>query len=330
MSTQFGYTMMTEQAGPTQLVDDVVAAESVGFDFAVCSDHYFPWLDAQGHAPYAWSVLGAAAYATERIGLMSYVTCPTTRYHPVVVAQKAATVQLLADGRFALGLGSGENLNEHVAGRGWPSVRTRQDKLAEAIAIIRSLHSGATVTVHGRHFDVDNARLWDLPESGGVPIGAAVSGDWGIAAFGPLADHMIATEPRPELVDSWNLHPRTTRIGDDARAIGQIPICWDRDRDDAIARAHEQFRWFGLGWPVNSELPSPRAFGSATRSVTPDDIAQSVACGPDLDRIVESVSAYWKAGFTDIALVQIGGRNQQQFLNEVAPALLGKLRSAAP
>lgn len=136
---QIGYTMMGEQSGPRQLVDDVVRAEQVGFDFSVASDHYFPWLDEQGHSPYVWSVLGAAAQATSRIPLMTYVTCPTMRYHPAVVAQKAATVQLLSQGRFRLGLGAGENLNEHVTGGGWPPVSVRHEMLEEAVEIIRAL-----------------------------------------------------------------------------------------------------------------------------------------------------------------------------------------------
>ena len=139
---RIGYTLMTEQSGPKDLVRWAVGAEEAGFDFAVMSDHYSPWLSAQGHAPYAWSVLGAVAHATERVDLMTYVTCPTTRYHPAVVAQKAATLQILADGRFTLGLGSGENLNEHVVGQGWPAVATRQDMLEEAIEVIRALHTG--------------------------------------------------------------------------------------------------------------------------------------------------------------------------------------------
>ncbi len=161
---QIGYTMMTEQAGPRDLVDHVVAAERAGFDFSVTSDHYFPWLDEQGHAPYAWSVLGAAAQATSRIPLMTYVTCPTVRYHPAVVAQKAATVQLLSEGRFRLGLGSGENLNEHVVGAGWPAAHVRLEMLEEAVEIIRALFAGGDVSHHGTHYDVENARLWDLPE----------------------------------------------------------------------------------------------------------------------------------------------------------------------
>ena len=150
--TLIGYTMMCEQAGPKQLVRDVALAEQAGFDFAVISDHYFPWLDSQGHSPYAWSVLGAAAQATDHIPLMTYVTCPIRRYHPAVVAQKAATMQLLSDGRFTLGLGAGENLNEHIVGGQWPIAGVRHEMLEEAVEIIRALWAG-------RHGDVSRQAL---------------------------------------------------------------------------------------------------------------------------------------------------------------------------
>src|SRR6185436_6704679 len=192
--TRFGYTLMTEQSGPKELVDYAVSAERVGFDFEVSSDHYFPWLSSQGHAPYAWSVLGAVAHATERVELFTYVTCPTIRYHPAIVAQQAATLQILADGRFTLGVGSGENLNEHVVGKRWPTVQRRQDMLAEAITIIRELWTGEMVDFKGEYFEVDSARLWDIPDVA-VAIAAAVSGDKSIDTFAPLADHLIAVEP---------------------------------------------------------------------------------------------------------------------------------------
>src|SRR5436309_13571095 len=162
--TAFGYTMMTEQSRPDQLVRDLQMAEQAGFDFSVTSDHYQPWLDAQGHSGYAWSILGAAAQATERIGLMTYVTCPTIRYHPAIVAQKAATLQILSGGRFRLGLGSGENLNEHIVGKRWPSVGIRHQMLREAVDIIGALFDasdGATVNYRGDYFDVEQATLWD-------------------------------------------------------------------------------------------------------------------------------------------------------------------------
>ncbi len=327
--TQFGYTLMTEQSGPRELVRYAVGAEEAGFDFEVSSDHFSPWLAEQGHAPHAWTVLGAVAHATERVGLMTYVTCPTMRYHPAIVAQKAATLQLLAEGRFTLGLGSGENLNEHVVGEGWPAVAQRLEMLEEAIEIIRALHTGKVTDFKGEYFDVASAHLWDVPEEG-VPIGVAVAGERGIGTFGPVADHLVAVEPRADLVETWNATEGCTTIGRDGRAIGQIPICWGPDEAAATAVAHEQFRWFAGGWKVNADLPTPAGFAGATQFVREEDVAQNIPCGPDLDKIVESVSAFWEAGFTDIAMVQVGDDSQEQFLAEAAGPLLEKLRAAAP
>jgi G6PDH family F420-dependent oxidoreductase len=327
--TNFGYTLMTEQSGPRDLVAYAVAAERVGFDFEVSSDHYSPWLTEQGHAPYAWSVLGAVAHATERVELMTYVTCPTIRYHPAIVAQKAATVAVLSQGRFALGLGSGENLNEHTVGQRWPAIQTRHDMLVEAVEIIRLLHAGDLVTYRGEFYDVDSARIWDLPDDP-VRLGLAVAGDRAVERFAPIADDLIAVEPKADLVSSWNAVDGATTIGDGARAIGQIPICWDPDEKTAIERAHQQFRWFGGGWNVNADLPTTAGFASASQYVTPDDVAGSIPCGPDLDKIVEAVSAFWDAGFTDVAMVQVGDEGQQRFLDEAAGPLLERLRAAAP
>jgi G6PDH family F420-dependent oxidoreductase len=321
--TRFGYTLMTEQSGPKELVGYAVDAERAGFDFEVSSDHYSPWLTEQGHAPYAWSVLGAVAQATERVELATYVTCPTMRYHPAVIAQKSATMQLLSDGRFILGLGSGENLNEHVVGEGWPSVAPRQDMLEEAVTIIRELHTGELVTWEGEYFRVDSARVWDVPE-GGVPIGIAVSGEKSIQRFAPLGDHLITTEPSAELISGW----AAARPGSaPSRSIGQIPISWAPDKQDAIARAHDQFRWFAGGWAVNADLPTPAGFEGASQFVRPEDVADQIACGPDLDELAESARPFLEAGFTDLAIVQIGDELQQRFLDEVAEPLLEKLRA---
>lgn len=317
---QFGYTMMTEQAGPRALVDDVVAAERAGFDFSVTSDHYFPWLDTQGHSPYAWSVLGAAAQATSRIPLMTYVTCPTVRYHPAVVAQKAATMQLLSEGRFRLGLGSGENLNEHVVGAGWPSPRVRLDMLEEAVGIIRALFTGDNVNHQGDHFDVANARLWDLPDEL-PPIGIAVSGGRSCALAGRLADLVIATEPKADLLTSFDEHG-----GRGKPRVGQLPVCYDTDKDAAVARAHDQFRWSVGGWPVNSELPGPSGFAGATQFVTPEDIARQIPCGDSVDDFVEAVRPFVDAGFTEVALVQVGGDQQRPFIEWAEKKLLPALR----
>jgi G6PDH family F420-dependent oxidoreductase len=326
--TRFGYTLMTEQSGPKELVDQAVAAERAGFDFEVSSDHYFPWLSSQGHAPYAWTVLGAVAHATERVELYTYVTCPILRYHPAVVAQKAATLQVLADGRFTLGLGAGENLNEHVVGRGWPSVDRRHDMLIEAVEIIRELLTGDMITYDGEHYRVDSARLWDLPEQP-VEIGIAVGGQVAISQLAPLADHLITTEPDASLISSWNDTDGAPRIPEQGKAVGQIPICWDPDRDTAVKRAHEQFRWFAGGWQVNADLPTTNGFAGATKYVRPEDVAETIPCGPDLDEIVEKIKPFWEAGFTDVALVQVGGDSCERFLAEAAEPLLERLRAAA-
>ncbi|KQQ18409.1 LLM class F420-dependent oxidoreductase [Rathayibacter sp. Leaf299] len=324
---RFGYTLMTEQSGPKQLVGYAVDAERHGFEFAVSSDHYSPWLTEQGHASYAWTLLGAVAQATSTIDLTTYVTAPTIRYHPAVVAQKAATLAILSDDRFTLGLGSGENLNEHVVGEGWPAVSVRQDMLEEAVHIIRALHTGELVTWEGEYFRVDSARIWDLPDKP-VEIGLAVSGEKSIERFAPLGDHLITTEPEAELISQW-----TAVRGADAapsRTIGQIPICWAPDKEQGIALAHEQFRWFAGGWAVNADLPTPAGFSGASKFVRPEDVAEQIACGPDLDELAESFLPYIEAGFTDIALVQVGDELQQRFLDEAADGLLERLRALAP
>jgi len=317
---QIGYTMMTEQAGPRELVEHVVGAEEAGFDFSVTSDHYFPWLRSQGHSPYAWSVLGAAAYATSRIPLMTYVTCPLMRYHPAVVAQKAATLHLLAQGRFRLGLGAGENLNEHVVGRGWPSADVRHEMLEEAVGIIRDLFGGGHVTRYGKHFSVDSARLWDLPDQP-PQIGIAVSGEQSCALAGRLADLVIATEPRAALLESFDRHG-----GAGKPRVGQLPVSYDPDREAAVERAHGQFRWFGSGWKVNAELPHPDSFAGATEFVTRDDVAASIPCGADPAVFAEAVRPYVEAGFTEVALVQIGGETQPAYLRWASKTLLPALR----
>jgi G6PDH family F420-dependent oxidoreductase len=317
---RIGYTMMCEQTGPRELVRDVVRAEEAGFDFAVISDHYFPWLDSQGHSPYAWSVLGAAAQATSRIPLMTYVTCPTVRYHPAVVAQKAATVQILSSGRFTLGLGAGENLNEHVVGGGWPSVDVRHEMLVEAVEVISALFDGGYVNRRGTYFDVESAKLWDLPDQR-VPIGIAVSGKQSCRIAGEHADMMVAVEPKPELGEWFS-----AAGGSGKPRVGQLPGAYDTSADAAVARAHDQFRWFGGGWKVNSELPGTAGFAAASQYVRPEDVASAMPCGADAGAWVAALRPFAEAGFTDVALIQIGGEQQAPFLEWAERELLPVLR----
>ncbi|GAA4978002.1 TIGR03557 family F420-dependent LLM class oxidoreductase [Kineococcus glutinatus] len=319
-----GYTCMGEQSDPRSLVRDAAAAEDAGYDLIVFSDHHSPWLTSQGHAPYTWTVLGAVTQVTSRVELMTYVTCPTMRYHPAVVAQKAATTAILSEGRFSLGLGSGENLNEHVVGAGWPAVDERQDMLEEAVEIISALFDGDLVTYAGEHFRVDSARLWDLP-SRRVPIGIAVSGEQSAPRFAPLGDFMISTEPEPSLGRMWDEAGGKAP----ARKVAQLPVCWDGDRDAAVQRAHEQFRWFAGGWKVNADLPTTAGFSGASQFVRPEDVAGQIPCGNDVEAIAEAAKPFFDAGYTDLALVQIGGEHQEEFLRVSASEIIPALREAA-
>jgi G6PDH family F420-dependent oxidoreductase len=321
---KFGYTLMCEQAGPAQLVRDAVVAERAGYDFAVISDHYFPWLEEQGHAPFAWSVLGAVAGATDRLPLMTFVTCPIRRYHPALVAQMSATMALLAPGRFTLGLGAGENLNEHVIGGEWPAVDQRHEMLEEAVEIIRALWSGEQITRRGTFFDAVQARLFDVPETP-PPLGIAVSGPASCRIAGEHADVMIAVEPNGALGEAYD-----AAGGAGKPRYGQQPMSYDTDERAAVTRAHEQFRWFGAGWAVNAELPGPAAFDAASQFVRPEDVAGAMPCGADVDAVVKAVQPWANAGFTHLALLQIGEQAQDGYLDWSERELLPALRAAFP
>jgi G6PDH family F420-dependent oxidoreductase len=265
-------------------------------------------------------VLGAAAQATRRIPLMTYVTCPIRRYHPAVVAQKAATMQLLSEGRFTLGLGAGENLNEHIVGGEWPLAPLRHEMLREAVDIIRALWDGETVTYRGRHFDVEAAKLWDVPADP-PPIGIAVSGPSSCRVAGRHADMMIAVEPRGELGEMFDAAGGTGKP-----RVGQIALSYDEDVDTAVKRAMEQFRWFTGGWRVNAELPLPASFDAAARTVRAEDVLEKMPCGADVERHVAGIRRFEAAGFTHLALVQIGGDTQDAFISWAAEELLPALR----
>jgi G6PDH family F420-dependent oxidoreductase len=251
------------------------------------------------------------------------VTCPTIRYRPVVVAQQAATLGVLSDGRFTLGLGAGENLNEHVAGEGWPAVAVRQEMLDEAVQIIKELVSTDDyVTFSGDYFEVDGAKLWDLPE-GGVPIGIACSGPASCRLAGELGDAMVAVQPEAELGAMFDAAGGTGKP-----RIGQMPISYGTDRAAAVTRAHSLFRWFGLGWKVNADLPGTAGFDAASQFVREEDVADAIPCGDDVDAVLQAAKEYAEAGFTHLALVQIGGDQQEPFLQWTRSTLMPAWREA--
>lgn len=320
---KLGYKLMAEEHGPGDLVRNGRRAEQAGFEFAAISDHYFPWLEEQGHSPFAWSVLGALANATARIGLMTSVTCPIMRYHPAIVAQAAATIGVLSNGRFTLGLGAGERLNEHVVGAGWPGTGERHERLAEAVDIIQGLLTGELTNYRGKYFQLDHARLYDRPDTKPA-VAIAAGGTQAARLAGRKGDGLVATEPRADLIEAF------AGAGGSGARYAEVAICHAEREEDARATAHRYFRWSVTGWPVQAELPDTEGFAAASEHVTPETVAQTVSCGPSPERHLEAVDRYVQAGYDHIILLQIGP-DQDRFFDlferELAPAL--RDRSAA-
>ena len=317
---KLGYKLMTEEHGPADLVRNAKRAEQAGFDFAAISDHYFPWLEEQGHAPFAWSVLGAVAQATEHLGLMTAVTCPIMRYHPAIIAQAAATMGLLADGRFTLGLGAGERLNEHVVGAGWPGVVERHERLSEALDIIQGLLSGKLTTYRGQHFQLDHARLFDRPKRK-PPVIVAAGGPEAGRLAGEKADGLIVTEAEKALVKAF------TAAGGKGPRYAEVAMCCAADEEQARKTAHRYFRWSLSGWPVLAELPHHEAFAAASEHVSVETIAKEISCGPSADRHLEAIHEYTAIGCDHIILTQIGPDQDfffELFERKLAPALRAK------
>jgi G6PDH family F420-dependent oxidoreductase len=296
----FGYTLMCEQHDPRDLVRRAVRAEEAGFDFLVISDHFHPWLPSHHHSPFAWSVLGAVADRTERVELATMVTCPFVRYHPAIIAQAAATVAVMSDGRFTLGLGAGERLNEHVVGLGWPAADERHQMLLESIEVIQALWTGEFTSYRGEFVTVEDARIYDLPDRPPA-IFVAAGGRDAAELAADLADGICATEPDADLVEAF-----TGAGGDPSATWSQIPLSWAPDADAALARAHDQFRFGVPGWKVMAELPDPVNFEAATGTVRPEDVAANVPSGPDAGAHLEGIRAYLDAGYEKVAVIDIG------------------------
>jgi G6PDH family F420-dependent oxidoreductase len=296
---QIGFKLAAEAFGPRELVAQAVRAEAAGFDFVEISDHFHPWLDVQGHSPFAWSVLGAIAAQTENLKMATGVTCPSIRYHPAIVAQSAATMAKLSDGRFTLGLGAGENLNEHVVGLGFPGVRIRHEMLREALEIIQLLWTGGYHSYDGHYLQLDAARVFDLPEQ--PPAIAVAAGGRGSARLaGELADGLFATEPRAELVKEFQA------AGGEGPLYAEVPLAWAPTDEQAIDAVMETSRWAVTGWKVMSELPNPANFDAASRTVRAEDVTKSFAVGPDPAKHLSTIQQYAKAGFDHLVLTNSG------------------------
>ncbi len=302
---EFGLALSSEEHGPRELLSFAEAAEPAGFRSVMISDHYHPWLEEQGQSPFVWSVIGAIA-ATTNLRVTTGVTCPTIRTHPAVVAQAAATCAAMMPGRFRLGVGSGENLNEHILGNAWPPVRVRLEMLEEAVTIMRRLWEGDIVSAHMQHYTVENARVYTLPE---VPPPVLVS------AFGPKAmdvaarigEGFITTKPDGDAVKRYR------ELGGRGPTVAAIKVCWAASREEGVRTAHRLWRTEALPGQLAQELPIPRHFTQAAELVSEEQVAQSIPCGPDPAVHVKAIKRYVEAGFDELYINQIG-KDQQGFL----------------
>ncbi|KAA0099626.1 TIGR03557 family F420-dependent LLM class oxidoreductase [Mycolicibacterium sp. P1-18] len=319
---QIGYKLAAEGFGPAELIRQAVRAEEAGFDFVEISDHFHPWLDNQGHSPFAWTVLGAIAAKTDRIGLATGVTCPTVRYHPAVIAQAAATLALVSDGRFTLGVGAGERLNEHIVGRGFPGATVRHEMLREALEIVRLLWSGGYHSYEGRHLLLSDARVFDLPETLPV-IAVAASGQASASIAAELGDGLFATEPKSQVVQNYH------DAGGSGPLYAEVPMAWAPDEHTAAQAALETSRWAVTGWKVMSELPNPVNFAAASATVREEDILQQFACGSSVSRYVEVAQQFVDAGF-DHLVMQNAGPDPDGFVDFFRGDLEPALRQLTP
>lgn len=319
--TRFGYFLSTEEYTPAQLVEQAVLAEKAGFEALWISDHFHPWNDAQGQSPLVWSLIGALSQTTS-LPVTTAVTCPTVRVHPAIVAQAAATSAVMLPGRFTLGVGTGEALNEHILGAGWPTLDVRLEMLEEAVGIIREMWAGGFVNHRGRHYTVDTARIYTLPDE---PPQIFVSG------FGPEAtdaaarfgDGYITTSPDRDLLERF----RAGSGGKPAQA--GTKVCWADDESEAVETANRLWGTSGLPGELGQVLPSPRHFEQAATLVTEQQTSESVACGSKVDRHLEKLEPYVAAGFDDLYIANMGP-HYREMIEAYGRQVLPQLRRESP
>ncbi|MFI1800251.1 LLM class F420-dependent oxidoreductase [Streptomyces sp. NPDC020379] len=322
--TEYGYFLSSEEHGPDELVEQARMAEQAGFTKLWISDHYHPWNAEQGQSPFVWSVIGALSQATS-LPVQTAVTCPMMRLHPAVTAQAAATCAVQLGGRFRLGVGSGEALNEHILGAPWPQAPVRLEMLQEAVHVMRLLFEGGEVSHHGKHYTVENARLYTVPDEP-VPIDISAFGPAATELAGRIGDGFITMAPDGEAVD------RFRRSGGGVKpAQAGLKVCWGLDREQAVRTAHRLWANEQLPGELPQLLPTPRHFEQASELVTPEQVAEAVVCGDDPEAHVEAVTTYVEAGFDTVYVNQIGP-DQQGFFDfyrtKVLPRLPGREEGA--
>jgi G6PDH family F420-dependent oxidoreductase len=302
---RIGYMLSSEEHSPTELVEQARMAEDAGFTALWISDHFHPWNDEQGQSPFVWSVIGALGQATS-LPVMTGVTCPTVRTHPAVVAQVVATSACLVPGGFRLGVGSGEALNEHITGARWPTAEVRLQMLEEAVQVIRTLFTGERVDHHGRHYTVEDARLYTRPAEP-VPILVSGFGPKSIALAARIGDGFISTKPSRADLRSYR------DAGGTGPLEGGVKVCWAPTEQEGVSTAHRLWSTQGVPGELAQVLPSPRHFEQASSIVTDETTAQAVACGPDPEKHARSIREYADAGYDTVYIAQMGKRQQEFF-----------------
>jgi coenzyme F420-dependent glucose-6-phosphate dehydrogenase len=318
---EIGYALSSEEHPPADLIDHARLAEDAGFTFALISDHFHPWIGRQGQSPFVWTVLGGIARATHRLVVGTGVTCPTIRIHPAIIAQAAATTAALMPNRFFLGLGTGENLNEHVVGAGWPPLDVRTEMLEEAVDVIRQLWTGEQVNHRGDHFTVENARLYSLPDRL-PPIYLAAGGEKAARQAARLSDGLIGTGPETSLVSAYE------QAGGRGPRFAQVTVCWAESEASAERTAREWWPTVAVHGEATQELPLPAHFEQLAEGVTDAQVAKVVPCGPDPERHLAKIREYLDAGFDRVYLHQVGP-DQRGFIEFAKREILPALKPAA-
>ncbi|MGH8978729.1 MAG: TIGR03557 family F420-dependent LLM class oxidoreductase [Acidimicrobiia bacterium] len=304
---ELGVAFSSEELGPNEIVRAAAAAEQSGFTTAWVSDHFHPWIDAQGESPFVWSVLGGIAEATESLRVGTGVTCPIMRIHPAVLAQAAATTQVMFDGRFWFGVGTGEALNEHILGDKWPETSIRLEMLDEAVEIIRALWKGEQYSHHGTYFTVENARLYTVPDLP-PPIIVSAFGPKAIELAARIGDGMVSTSPDRELLEQFDQHG-----GRDKPKLAQLKVCWAPTEAEAADLAFEKWPTSGLRGELSQELATPAHFEQATSVLRKEDVVEDTPLGPDPERHAQAIAQYVEAGYDEVYITQIGPQ-QHEFL----------------
>jgi G6PDH family F420-dependent oxidoreductase len=318
---RLGYFLSSEETDPKQLVRDAQRAEAAGFEALWISDHFHPWNDEQGHSGFVWGTIGALSQVTS-LRVTTAVTCPTMRIHPAIVAQAAATASVLLDGRFQLGVGSGEALNEHILGDRWPEADERLEQLEEAIEVMRLLWQGGVQSHRGRHYRVEHARVYDLPER---PPEIIVSGfgEKATQLAGRVGDGFATVFPDADAVARFHASG-----GEGKLVAAGTKVCFGPDADAARETAHRLWPNDALPGELAQILPTPAHFEQASTLVTPAKLAESVPCGPDLDAHFAHLQAFADAGFDELFIQQIGP-DKDAFFDTYARELIPRLSATA-